>query len=76
MWKYSVDNNINLVIIEDDVWITSASWFNFDEIFKDNFDIHFLTDIRDFANCFAYMVLQKSKKTLGFNEFGVLINLF
>ena len=72
MWKYSSDNNINLVIIEDDVWITSASWFNFDEIFKDNFDIHFLTDIRDFANCFAYMVTPQGAKKLieHFNEFG------
>jgi|TARA_R110000803_G_scaffold44965_1_gene94979 GR25 family glycosyltransferase involved in LPS biosynthesis len=72
MWKYSVDNNINLVIFEDDVLITSNSWFNFDKMFEDNFDIHFLTNIKDFANCFAYMVTPQGAQKLikHFNKFG------
>ena len=40
LWKYAVDNNTNLVIFEDDVIITSPEWFNWEEMFKDNFDLH------------------------------------
>ena len=41
--------------------ITSASWFDFSEIFKDNFDVHFLTDYRAWFNYSAYMITQGLK---------------
>ena len=43
LWKYAINNNTNLVIFEDDVIITSPEWFNWEEMFKEDFDLHFLS---------------------------------
>lgn len=72
LWEYAVENNTNLVIFEDDVIITSPAWFVWEEMFKDDFDIHFLTNQKEFANCYAYLVTVKGAKKLiqHFNEVG------
>ena len=64
MWEYAVKNNTNLVIFEDDVIITSAEWFIWEEMFKDDFDLHFLTNQKHFANCYAYLVSVNGAKKL------------
>ena len=77
LWKYASDNNTNLVIFEDDVIITSPEWFNWEEMFKDNFDIHFLTNQKQFANCYAYLVTPQGAKKLikYFNKRGFIDQL-
>ena len=77
LWKYASDNNTNLVIFEDDVIITSPEWFNCEEMFKDNFDIHFLTNQKQFANCYAYLVTPQGAKKLikYFNKRGFIDQL-
>tara|TARA_R110000772_G_scaffold214112_1_gene324716 strand:- start:134 stop:763 length:630 start_codon:yes stop_codon:yes gene_type:complete len=72
MWEYAVKNNTNLVIFEDDVIITSPEWFNWEEMFKDDFDLHFLTNQKEFANCYSYLVSVNGAKKLikHFNEVG------
>ena len=64
LWKYSFNNNTNLVILEDDVIMTSPAWLDFEEMFKDNFDIHFLSNQKNHANCYAYMVTPQGASKL------------
>jgi GR25 family glycosyltransferase involved in LPS biosynthesis len=71
IWKECVDENKNICIFEDDIDLVNDIKLNLDELFKKDFDIHFLNNITQwFPNCYCYLIKPNGAQKL-LNHFNV-----
>jgi len=65
IWKESLIENKNICVFEDDIDLTNDEQLNLEELFKKDFDIHFLNNITQwFPNCYCYLVKPKGAENL------------
>jgi GR25 family glycosyltransferase involved in LPS biosynthesis len=71
IWKESVTKNKNICIFEDDIDLTNNGQLDLEELFKKDFDIHFLNNITQwFPNCYCYLIKPKGAEKL-LNHFNI-----
>lgn len=75
IWKESHIENKNICVFEDDIELTNNEQLNLEELFKKDFDIHFLNNITQwFPNCYCYLVKPEGAEKLleHFNTHGII----
>ena len=71
IWKESVSKNKNICIFEDDIDLTNNKQLDLEELFKKDFDVHFLNNITQWVpNCYCYLIKPEGAEKL-LNYFNI-----
>ena len=71
IWKESINENKNICVFEDDIDLTNNEQLDLEELFKKDFDIHFLNNITQWVpNCYCYLIKPEGAEKL-LNHFNI-----
>ena len=74
IWKESINENKNICVFEDDIDLTNNEQLDLEELFKKDFDVHFLNNITQWVpNCYCYLIKPEGAEKLlsHFNIHGI-----